>query len=98
MVLRSSNGQEIKPATAVVAYITRMSHNGSGTPSLKKQYAAARKTKKEIKSVDLISYLKNPSKVALKKYLSIAGWVIGGLLVLKLIIFLLNRDWKAKSR
>ncbi len=98
MILRSSNGQEIKPATAVVTYITRMSHNGSGTPTLKRQYAAARKTKKEIKSVDLISFLKHPSKVALKKYLSIAGWIIGGLLALKLIIFLLNRDWKTKSR
>ena len=98
MIMRSSSGNEIKPLTAVVDYLLPMSRNSSGQPSLKRQYASARKTKTEIKNVDLISYFKNPSKVALKRYMKIAGWVIGGLIALKLLVILLNHDWKRKNK
>lgn len=98
MILSSSNGSEIKPITAVVSYITRMAHNGAGKPTLNKEYATARKTKRELKTVDLISYFKNPSKVALKHYLTILGWVIGILVALKVAIMLLNHDWKTKTK
>lgn len=98
MIMRSSSGNEIKPLTAVVDYLLPMSRNSSGQPSLKRQYASARKTKTEIKNVDLISYFKNPSKVALKRYMKIAGWVIGGLIALQLLVILLNHDWKRKNK
>ena len=75
-----------------------MAHNGAGKPTLNKEYATARKTKRELKTVDLISYFKNPSKVALKHYLTILGWVIGILVALKVAIMLLNHDWKTKTK
>ncbi len=98
MIMRSSSGSEIKPVTAVVDYLLPMSRNGKGYPSLKHQYASARKTKTELKSVSLISYFKNPSRTALRHYFRIAGWVIGILLALRIAVILLNHDWKRKNK
>lgn len=98
MIMRNSSGGEIKPLTAVVDYLLPMARNSDGRPSLKRQYASARKTKTEIKNVDLISYFKNPSEVALKRYLKILGWIAGGVLALQLLVILLNHDWKRKNK
>lgn len=98
MIMRHSDGSEIKPVTTIVDYLLPMARSSSGQPSLQKQYASARKTKTELKTVNLISFFKNPSRTALNHYLKIVSWVVGILAALKIAIILLNHDWKAKSK
>ena len=98
MVLQDSSGAEVKPAAAVVRYLTRMSHNGSGQPALDKQYAQARKTKTELKKIGLIDYFRNPSPTALEYYGHILLYAVLFFIGLRLLIFLLNLDWKRKAK